>query len=186
VHYQPDATLEELCTRAAETIGIRVSVPTMCRVVGRMLTLDYLGFRLLNTHAWQDIAREIRIMVRSRMRPKAIFLRVPEILEGRKTEIPTARTLISIDHASPVPIGVHTTSLQKISLTYYTQNLRRQARRVSLPQNIDLHRKFVEKAQYSFLYLITKTDWAFLHRQIMRVLRCIRIIFRRFRVLHAK
>jgi transposase len=35
VHDQPDATLEELCTRAVETTGIRVSVPTMCRVVRR-------------------------------------------------------------------------------------------------------------------------------------------------------
>jgi transposase len=36
VHDQPDATLEELCTRVAETTGIRVSVPTMCRVVRRL------------------------------------------------------------------------------------------------------------------------------------------------------
>jgi transposase len=36
VHEQADATLEELCTRAAETTGIRVSVPTMCRVVRRL------------------------------------------------------------------------------------------------------------------------------------------------------
>jgi transposase len=36
VHEQPDATLEELCTRAVETTGIRVSVPTMCRVVRRL------------------------------------------------------------------------------------------------------------------------------------------------------
>lgn len=32
VRDQPDATLEELCTRAAEMTGIRVSVPTMCRL----------------------------------------------------------------------------------------------------------------------------------------------------------
>src|SRR6266850_4393959 len=36
VHDQPDATLEELCTRAVETIGIRVSRQTMCRVVRRL------------------------------------------------------------------------------------------------------------------------------------------------------
>jgi transposase len=36
VRDQPDATLEELCTRAAATLGIRVSVPTMCRVVRRL------------------------------------------------------------------------------------------------------------------------------------------------------
>jgi transposase len=35
VRDQPDATLEELCTRAAEMTGIRVSVPTMCRLVQR-------------------------------------------------------------------------------------------------------------------------------------------------------
>jgi transposase len=33
---QPDATWEELCTRAVETTGIHVSVPTMCRVVRRL------------------------------------------------------------------------------------------------------------------------------------------------------
>jgi transposase len=36
VRNQPDATLEELCTRVAETAGIRVSVPTMYRVVRRL------------------------------------------------------------------------------------------------------------------------------------------------------
>jgi transposase len=36
VHEQPDAILEELCTRAAEMTGIRVSVPTMCRLVQRL------------------------------------------------------------------------------------------------------------------------------------------------------
>jgi transposase len=36
VHEQPDATLAELCTRAVEATGIRVSVPTMCRVVRRL------------------------------------------------------------------------------------------------------------------------------------------------------
>jgi hypothetical protein len=59
----------------------------------RTLTLEYLGFRPFNAHARQDIAREIRMMIRSRMRPKAIFIRVLELLEGRKTEIPTARTV---------------------------------------------------------------------------------------------
>jgi transposase len=36
VHHQSDATLEELCTRVAETTGLRVSVPTLCRVVQRL------------------------------------------------------------------------------------------------------------------------------------------------------
>ena len=36
VHDQPDATLEEWCTRAAEMTGTPVSVPTMCRLVQRL------------------------------------------------------------------------------------------------------------------------------------------------------
>jgi transposase len=36
VRDQPDATLEELCTRTAEVTGVRVSVPTMCRLVQRL------------------------------------------------------------------------------------------------------------------------------------------------------
>ena len=32
----PDATLEELCTRVAADTGVRVSVPTMCRVLQRL------------------------------------------------------------------------------------------------------------------------------------------------------
>jgi transposase len=35
VRDQPDAPLEELCAPAADMIGIRVSVPTMCRLVQR-------------------------------------------------------------------------------------------------------------------------------------------------------
>jgi hypothetical protein len=60
-------------------------------------------------------------------------------------------------------IGVYTTFVQKLSLTYYTHNLRQQAGRVSLTYALELHRYFVEKAPYSFLDLITKTDWIFLH-----------------------
>jgi transposase len=36
VRDQPDATLEELCTRMAAMTDIRVSVPTMCRLVQRL------------------------------------------------------------------------------------------------------------------------------------------------------
>jgi transposase len=36
VHDQSDATLEELCARAADMTGIRVSVPTMWRLVQRL------------------------------------------------------------------------------------------------------------------------------------------------------
>jgi len=36
VRTQPDATLEELCTRLADATGVRVSLATMCRVVQRL------------------------------------------------------------------------------------------------------------------------------------------------------
>ena len=36
VHAMPDITLEELCTRVADTQGFRVSVPTMCRALQRL------------------------------------------------------------------------------------------------------------------------------------------------------
>lgn len=62
----------------------------------RQLTLNYLGFQAFNTQARQNITQEIHTMVRSQMRPKAIFLNVLEILETRKTEIPSARTLTDL------------------------------------------------------------------------------------------
>ena len=36
VHDDPDLTLHELCTRIAAETGVRVSVPTMCRVLQRL------------------------------------------------------------------------------------------------------------------------------------------------------
>ena len=36
VQEQPDVALDELCTRVAEATGVRVSVPTMCRVLQRL------------------------------------------------------------------------------------------------------------------------------------------------------
>lgn len=36
VRDHPDATLEELCTGLANTIGVRVSLATRCRVVQRL------------------------------------------------------------------------------------------------------------------------------------------------------
>jgi len=36
VHAHPDATLEELCAYVANTTGVRVSLPTMCRLVQRL------------------------------------------------------------------------------------------------------------------------------------------------------
>jgi transposase len=36
VRATPDITLEELCARVADTPGIRVSVPTMCRALQRL------------------------------------------------------------------------------------------------------------------------------------------------------
>ena len=62
----------------------------------RQLTLDYLGFRPFNAQARQEMAQEIRVMVRSQMRPKAIFLQLLKLLETRKTEIPSAYALTEL------------------------------------------------------------------------------------------
>ena len=62
----------------------------------RQLTLDYLGFRPFNDQARQEIAQEIRTMVRSQLRPKAIFFQVLKLLETRKTEIPSAYALTTL------------------------------------------------------------------------------------------
>jgi TnpA family transposase len=62
----------------------------------RKLTLDYLGFRPFNVQARQEMAQEIRTMIRSQMRPKAIFLRVLELLETHKTEIPSVYALTDL------------------------------------------------------------------------------------------
>jgi TnpA family transposase len=65
------------------------------------LTLDYLGFRPFNGQVRQEMAQEIRTMVRSHLRPKAIFLQVLTLLETRKTEIPSAYALTAlITHVS--------------------------------------------------------------------------------------
>lgn len=62
----------------------------------RRLTLDYLGFRPFNDQVRQEIAQEIRTMVRSQLRPKAIFFQVLKLLETRKTEIPSAYALTEL------------------------------------------------------------------------------------------
>ena len=62
----------------------------------RRLTLDYLGFRPFHDQARQEIVHEIRTMVRSQLRPKAIFFQVLKLLETRKTEIPSAYTLTDL------------------------------------------------------------------------------------------
>lgn len=62
----------------------------------RKLTLDYLGFRPFNAQVRQEMAQEIRIMVRSQMRPKAIFLQLLDLLETRKTEIPGSFALTEL------------------------------------------------------------------------------------------
>jgi TnpA family transposase len=67
----------------------------------RQLTLAYLGFRPFNGQVRQEMAQEIRTMIRSHMRPKAIFWQVLTLLATRKTEIPSAYTLTElITHAS--------------------------------------------------------------------------------------
>jgi TnpA family transposase len=62
----------------------------------RRLTLDYLGFRPFNDQVQQAMAQEIRTMVRSQVRPKAIFLQILTLLETRKTEIPSAYALTEL------------------------------------------------------------------------------------------
>lgn len=62
----------------------------------RTLTLEYLGFRPFNAQVRQEIALEVRAMIRSQMRPKAIFGRVLHLLATRKTEIPSAYALTAL------------------------------------------------------------------------------------------
>jgi hypothetical protein len=62
----------------------------------RKLTLDYLGFWPFNAQVRHEMAHEIRTMVRSQMRPKAIFWQVLTLLETRKTEIPGAFALTEL------------------------------------------------------------------------------------------
>jgi hypothetical protein len=62
----------------------------------RKLTLDSLGFRPSNAQVRQEIGQEIRTMVRSQMWPKAIFLQLLNLLETRKTEIPSAYALTEL------------------------------------------------------------------------------------------
>lgn len=62
----------------------------------RRRTLDYLGFRPFDAQVRQEMAQEVRTMVRSQMRPKAIFLQVINVLETRKTEIPGAYALTEL------------------------------------------------------------------------------------------
>src|SRR4029453_13765192 len=62
----------------------------------RKLALDYLGFRPFNAQVRHEMAQEIRTMVRSQMRPKAIFWHVLNLLETRKTEIPSAYALTEL------------------------------------------------------------------------------------------
>ena len=67
----------------------------------RQLTLAYLGFRPFNGQVRQAMVQEIRTMIRSHMRPKAIFGQVLTLLATRKTAIPSAYTLTElITHAS--------------------------------------------------------------------------------------
>ena len=57
------------------------------------LIRDLLGFRQFEEQEKQFIAREIRTMIRSQSRPKFILFQVLQILENRKTEIPSAWSL---------------------------------------------------------------------------------------------
>ena len=62
----------------------------------RKVMLDSLGFRPFHTHAQRDLLVEIRPMVRSQMRPKAIFLHALDALARQKTETPSAYRLTDL------------------------------------------------------------------------------------------
>jgi len=62
----------------------------------RKSILNYLGFQPFSFDAKQRLLQEIRAMVRSQARPKAILLHTFDILARRKTEIPSARTLTDL------------------------------------------------------------------------------------------
>lgn len=90
----------------------------------RQLTLAYLGFRPFNGQVRQEMAQEIRTMIRSHPRPKAIFGQVLTRLATHKTEIPSAYTLTElITHASrhhqrdlTATIEAHLSSTQRVLL----------------------------------------------------------------------
>ncbi len=60
----------------------------------RKLVLDHLGYREFGTAAEHELVSELRSMVRSQVRPKFMLLRIVEFLKVRKTEIPSAYTLL--------------------------------------------------------------------------------------------
>jgi len=62
----------------------------------RKLILDYLGFQPFNTSARQHLVYEIHTLIRSQVRPKAIFLHALDVLARRKTEIPSAYMLTDL------------------------------------------------------------------------------------------
>ncbi len=62
----------------------------------RKVILSHLGFQPFSSDAKQHLRKEIRTMVCSQARPKAILLHVLDILARRKTEIPSARTLTDL------------------------------------------------------------------------------------------
>lgn len=62
----------------------------------RQLTLAYLGFRPFAVHARHAVAQEIRMMIRSQQRLKAMFFHAVEVLETRKIEIPSVHALTAL------------------------------------------------------------------------------------------
>src|SRR5262249_47467906 len=62
----------------------------------RQVILEYLGFRPFDVQARQELAREIRPMIRSQQRPKAILLHVVDILSRRKIEVPNLFPLTAV------------------------------------------------------------------------------------------
>jgi hypothetical protein len=62
----------------------------------RQVILAYLGFRPFDVQARQELAREIRTMIRSQQRPKVILLHAVDLLSRRKIEVPNLFTLTAL------------------------------------------------------------------------------------------
>jgi Domain of unknown function (DUF4158) len=62
----------------------------------RQVILEYLGFRPFDGRARQELAREIRTMIRSQQRPKVILLHAVDLLSRRKIEVPNLFTLTAL------------------------------------------------------------------------------------------
>ena len=87
----------------------------------RKAILSHLGFQPFSSNAKQHLQKEIRPMVYSQARPKAILFHAFDILARRKTEIPRARTLTDLILGE---IGRHKAALTSVIDTQVSPELR--------------------------------------------------------------